>query len=188
MKPSGILLLLVTLGCRTSDKLDDGDVLDSDSLTEAPDADNDGYNADEDCDDANSTVNPSAEEICDGVDNNCDGAVDEGVTSTFYADTDADGFGNAESTAEACEVPAGYVATGTDCNDTTDEAYPGAAEQCDDIDNDCDGEVDEELIETWYADGDGDSFGDPTSALDTCDPPAGYIIDATDCDDTEPAA
>ncbi|MDG1479042.1 MAG: MopE-related protein [Myxococcota bacterium] len=188
MRLSRILLLLTTLGCRAGEKLDGVESTDSGSLTGFLDADSDGYESDEDCDDANSTVNPSAEEICDGVDNNCDGSVDEGVSSTFYADTDADGFGDAENTAEACEVPAGYVATGTDCNDTTDEAYPGAGEQCDDIDNDCDGEIDEELIGTWYADGDSDSFGDPASALETCDPPAGYITDDTDCDDTEPAA
>jgi hypothetical protein len=184
MKFHGILFLLATLGCRATDKVD---VTDSGGAIGSPDADNDGYDADEDCDDANSVVNPAAEEICDGVDNNCDGAVDEDVTSIFYADTDADGFGDAESTAEACEAPDGYVATGTDCNDTTDAAYPGATEQCDGIDNDCDGETDEELIGTWYVDGDGDSFGDPASAFDSCDPPTGYVTDATDCDDTEPA-
>ena len=106
MRLGRILLLLTTLGCRAGEKLDGVESTDSGSLTGFLDADSDGYESDEDCDDANSTVNPSAEEICDGVDNNCDGSVDEGVSSTFYADTDADGFGDAENTAEACEVPA----------------------------------------------------------------------------------
>ena len=46
---------------------------------------------------------------------------------------------------EACTVPDGFVNTGTDCNDTDENAYPGAEEICDGIDNDCDDEIDEEL-------------------------------------------
>ena len=42
----------------------------------------------EDCDDGNADINPDATETCDGVDNNCDGEIDEGVTTTFYADGD----------------------------------------------------------------------------------------------------
>src|SRR5262245_7343303 len=60
----------------------------------ALDGDGDGYSTeDNDCDDSNEGISPGAEEICDGVDNNCDGSVDEGVTDLFYADTDGDGFG-----------------------------------------------------------------------------------------------
>jgi hypothetical protein len=50
---------------------------------------------DDDCDDANAAVNPEVEEICDDVDNNCNGETDEGVVNTYYADSDGDGHGNA---------------------------------------------------------------------------------------------
>ncbi|MDG1480759.1 MAG: putative metal-binding motif-containing protein, partial [Myxococcota bacterium] len=136
--PISSVLAVVLLACRTGDKSDDA-LLDTEGIVSTPDADGDGYDADEDCDDENSVVNPSASEICDGVDNNCDGVVDEEVTTTFYADTDADGFGDADSTTEACEKPDGFVPIGSDCDDTNGEVYPSAPEQCDGVDNDCDG-------------------------------------------------
>ena len=54
------------------------------------DNDGDGYLASEECDDNNAIINPGAIEICDGIDNNCNGEVDEGVSLLFYADTDGD--------------------------------------------------------------------------------------------------
>ena len=180
------LLTVLLIAC-ASEK---AEVLDTSSPIEldTPDADADGYNADEDCDDANSVVNPGAVEICDGIDNNCDGTVDEGVTTTFYADTDGDGFGDASSPTEACEQPSGFVPIGNDCDDTNDEVYPSAPERCDGVDNDCDGEIDEDLTEIWYADGDGDGYGDPDSGAASCDPKQGYVDNGEDCDDTNPTA
>ena len=83
------------------------------------DLDGDGFYSDEDCDDSDSMVNPSAEEICDGFDNNCNGLADEDVKITFYVDSDGDGFGDPDITADACENPSGFVDNGSDCDDNS---------------------------------------------------------------------
>ncbi len=153
----------------------------------------DGYVADaNDCDDTDANAFPSAMEICDGVDNDCDSAVDEGAidTSAFFADADSDGFGDAVSTVEACSAPFGYVNDSNDCDDTDANAYPGATESCDDVDNDCDGSIDEAGASgesTWYLDADADSYGDPAMSVYSCEPD-GYVANADDCDDSEALA
>ena len=127
----------------------------------------DGYVADAtDCDDSNALANPTETEVCDGFDDDCDGVADgedSADASTWYADTDGDGYGDAAVEVIACEAPTGYVADATDCDDEDDGANPGAAEVCDGVDDDCDGDVDEPDAEdaaTWYADDDGDTSGD----------------------------
>ena len=82
------------------------------------DNDGDGFLAEEDCDDADPTINPGAEEVCDGTDNNCDGQIDEDVTDTFYADSDDDGFGEDTSTTEACEAQDHSRCTAVSAKDT----------------------------------------------------------------------
>lgn len=148
-----------------------------------------GFVADNtDCDDTNAAINPDADEVCDGVDNNCDGVTDTDAIdqNTYYADTDGDGFGDANNTTQACTAPAGFVENDTDCDDNNAAVNPDADEVCDSIDNNCDGVTDTDAInqQTFYADTDGDGFGDAATSVVACIAPANYVTDNTDCDDT----
>ena len=149
-----------------------------------------GYVADAtDCDDAAANVNPDADETCNGVDDDCDGAVDEDDATdatTWYADADGDSFGDPASATTACSQPSAYVADDTDCDDADAGISPDADELCDGVDNDCDGAVDEDDAtdaSTWYADADSDGYGDAGSSTAACTQPSGYVSDDTDCDD-----
>ena len=130
-------------------------------------------------------------EICDGIDNDCDGEIDEGLpVSTYYRDADGDTFGDPYDSTNACSQPDGYVTNSTDCDDSNSEIYLGATETCDGKDNDCDGTADEELTRATSC-GLGACFGNTgietcTEGLwdgdsDTCDPLAGAVAEI--CDD-----
>ena len=151
--------------------------------------DGDGY-TDDDCDDNDSSVHPGAPELCNGIDDNCDGAVDEGLERDWYSDYDRDGFGSPLSPVSACAMPDGYVISNTDCNDDDDTSFPGADERCDGADNDCDGATDEDAVDptTWYEDADADGYGDPARDTLACDAPAGMVADDSDCDDANAEA
>jgi hypothetical protein len=141
-----------------------------------------------DCDDGDPARHPAASEACDGLDNDCDGAVDDGVApAMYYPDRDGDGAGDPAAGVAACSPPAGHVGTAGDCDDGLATVFPGAAELCDGLDNDCDGAVDEDGgAATFYRDGDGDGFGDPGQVVTACVAPAGYVTAEGDCDDGNP--
>jgi hypothetical protein len=134
-----------------------------------------------DCNNSNPNIFPGASEICDGVDNDCDGQVDEGLLITVYTDADGDGYGAGNSFL-TCPGTPGVAAQGGDCNDNDNSVYPGATEICDGIDNDCDGQMDEGLLVTVYTDGDGDGYG-AGLALQVCIVMPGFVQNNTDCDD-----
>ncbi len=156
------------------------------------DADGDGYPACSDCNDGAGSVNPDADEACDGLDNDCDGVVDEpGAVGSqeWFADNDADGFGWEGDSRTSCTQPDGYVGNDGDCNDSSALALPGGVEVCDGLDNDCDGVPDDDASDAtvYYADTDGDGFGASTVSQRACQQPAGFVDNRTDCDDGDSA-
>ena len=109
---------------------------------------------------------------------------------TWYADSDGDSYGDAATTDIDCEQPTGFVADYTDCDDTDAAQFPGADELCNGEDDDCDGRTDEDDatdVLTWYADADGDSYGDAATTDIDCDQPTGFVDDDADCDDSDAA-
>ena len=92
--------------------------------------------------------------------------------SEFFTDNDGDGFSEAEG----------------DCNDALLNVFPSAPESCDELDNDCNGEIDEEAVDggPWFFDGDGDHYGDIDTTLTHCEMPGeGWILVGGDCDDAD---
>ena len=149
----------------------------------------------DDCDDTNAAVHPTAIEICDGIDDDCDGGIDVGVADGVvrFLDADGDGFGDDARSSTGCGIPTGFVAVGGDCDDQAAAVHPDAPETCNEEDDDCDGLVDvadDGLIdgETWFGDSDGDHYGDPAAPVLACSHPAGTVEHDQDCDDSTDAA
>ncbi|HEX5749299.1 MAG TPA: MopE-related protein [Archangium sp.] len=140
-----------------------------------------------DCNDGNAAIRPGAAEVCDGLDNDCDAQVDEGVKTTFYRDADADTYGATGTTTLACSKPTGYATRGGDCNDSNSSIKPGATEVCDGKDNDCDGNVDEGVKTTFYRDADADTYGATGTTTLACSKPTGYATRGGDCNDSSSA-
>ncbi len=154
---------------------------------------------DVDCDDTQLFVYPRAPERCGDVDRDCDGVIgsldaDALDPDTWYRDADGDGFGNEGLTTTACFVPPeGYVADGSDCDDTLEGRRPGAVERCNGVDDDCDGFADDndpDLVSPprWYYDGDRDTFGDGARSLERCARIAPFDAEnGLDCNDNLPS-
>ncbi len=139
---------------------------------------------DVDCAEGNSSVAPGRAEVCNGIDDNCTGGVDEGVRTRFYRDADNDSYGNPSLSTDACTAPGGYVTNDADCNDAVSAIHPGQIEVCNGFDDDCEGGVDEGFpVITVYVDDDDDGFGSATSAS-RCGVLPGYADNSDDCDDT----
>ncbi len=142
-----------------------------------------------DCNESDASINPDAVEVCDAVDNDCDGQVDEASAEDaqiWYPDRDGDGYGDDANERRACEAPAGYTSVGGDCGDLDPLQSPDATEDCrTEADDDCDGEANEEdayACVDYYADLDGDGFAGTAACL--CGPTALYAAtEPTDCDD-----
>ncbi|NOK13758.1 MopE-related protein [Corallococcus exercitus] len=191
-----------------------------------------GFVEDLDCDDYTPTTHPGAAEVCNGLDDNCDGVVDEGP-STGGETCETGLQGVCAAGVMAC-TPDGVVCQprttasaeqcdnlDNDCDGQVDEGNPGglqacatgqlgvcgegvtycangaiacvptqgaSSEVCDGKDNDCDGQVDEGLLQTWYRDQDADSYGLSSQSVQACARPTGYVANAGDCDDANPAA
>jgi len=155
------------------------------SVTWYADADGDGAG---DPSDTTDSCSPVAGYVLN--DDDCDDA-DPAVTDNvvWYRDADEDGFGDAADTSVSCLEPTGYVGDDTDCDDDNASANPGAEEQCDGQDSDCNGIVDDgDSDTTWYADLDGDGYGDPDDAITECSDGIKRVQNGDDCDDTEALA
>ncbi|MBN2800379.1 MAG: hypothetical protein JXX28_14665 [Deltaproteobacteria bacterium] len=159
----------------------------NDSHWTALDNDRDGTVNEFDCDDANPEIHPGAEEVCNDIDDDCNGIIDDDLRGPWYEDRDGDGWGDDDHRVEGCAPDDSYVLKGGDCDDTDADVFPAAPELCNALDDDCDGAVDEGVTAAWYADGDGDGFGDPATAEQACTAPTGFVVDGTDCDDGDPA-
>lgn len=204
---------LFLLGCAGNDQGDDGPGNCASPQMVYPDGDGDGYGdmtagvekcdmpdgfvaRGGDCADDNAKIHPEAAEICDAIDNNCDGKIDDAdaaldttTAKQFFRDSDGDGYGDPAKSKYACVMPSGYALSSTDCNDAASSVHPGATEVCDHVDNNCNG-----LIDTadpgvtdalsFYKDADHDGVG-AGAATFACEAPSGYVLSHNDCNDND---
>jgi hypothetical protein len=150
----------------------------------------DGHTIDgTDCDDDDPLSFPGANETCDGQDNDCDDIIDEDALDalTWYRDADEDDYGSVDDTRAECTAPEGFVANDGDCDDVRSDIHPGTSEVCDDLDNNCDGIVDNDATDavTYFIDYDSDGHGSDRFTIDRCAAPEGFVELSDDCDDTE---
>jgi len=171
-----------------------------------PDADGDGSGALWDCDDDDPTVFPGATELCDGLDNDCDGEVpadeidgdedgasecegdcDDGDAAYNIVDADGDGVSTCgpDGIVGVPDPEDPLSVPDDDCDDSDPDVFPAAPdEDCDGVDDNCDGSIDEDGKEWKYYDQDGDGFGHPENGEYTCED-EGYAGEAGDCNDQD---
>jgi hypothetical protein len=201
-----VLLFLATAACAW---------IDEDQFGNRQDQDQDGFYSDQfggtDCDDGNASVYPGADEIWyDGRDQNCDAHSDydrdgdgfdhRSYNGTdcddndpelsdhlkWYLDADGDGYGDPAGLTKSCDQPRYHVTDSSDCDDSSSANFPGAAERCDAVDNNCDGIIDEDSAidaTLWYVDADADGYGSTAESNHACLAQDGYVGNSQDCDD-----
>lgn len=159
------------------------------------DGDGDGVTAVKDCDDTRMAIYPGATEVCDTIDNDCNGTPDDNAVDAprWFPDTDDDGFGDDTATAiRSCAAPPSpptWVNNNLDCDDGLVGTNPYADEFCDAVDHNCDGDVLAGAIDAqlWYPDVDMDGYGDELlGTLGCAQEFPGLINVGDDCDDTQP--
>ena len=158
------------------------------SVTE--DRDVDGVLGSIDCDDHDPQVGAASPEVCNGLDDDCDGLVDEGAQGVvlLFPDLDGDGYGDTSRAVVGCEQTSGLVAIAGDCDDDDALVNPGMVERCNGLDDDCDHRVDKEASDMtdWFFDYDRDGYGTASRVLTACDRPLDYSPSDADCQDYDP--
>lgn len=142
-----------------------------------------------DCNDNDATISPVANEICNNVDENCDGVLNDGLWIAAYIDADGDGYGDYGISVDGlCELTTGYVGNNQDCDDSNPAIYSSASEICDGLDNNCNGQIDDGLPFTnYFIDMDGDGYGAGNVYMLCSNPGPGYVTNNTDCNDNDAA-
>jgi hypothetical protein len=142
-----------------------------------------------DCNDANAIIKPGAVELCNLVDDNCNGQVNEGlVFANYYIDTDLDGYGAGAAINSCTPVFGNYVTNNSDCNNNNANIRPNAVEICNSIDDNCNTFIDDGLtFVNYYIDTDGDGFGAGIATNSCINLGAGYATNNTDCNNTNSA-
>jgi hypothetical protein len=141
-----------------------------------------------DCADDDATRHPAVPEACDGIDNDCNGQIDDGLPITLYFDDDdGDGFGAPGTGIATCDTGDGRVLDATDCADDDPFVNPAATDTCDGVDTDCNGSIDDDATFTlYYPDADGDGLGATGAPFSSCFPEPGAVLVPGDCDDADP--